>query len=129
MFHACTGGATSAPNRRTSSRLRPRSGPKPPPRSAAEETAAPQSTFTPSRAGVTSKRWFPETKTTGTCWSFAARRSSSDFACAGVIPPTSIPATLTPFAILPEEPANAKPTMLTSSISRTAISSDHLRAS
>src|SRR6266516_4690505 len=112
------GGATSAPKKRTSSRLKPRSGPKPSPWRRASETAAAQSTLTPSESGVTRQLFPPAVKVTGTRRSASVFRSSRVCAWAGSRPPTSIPATLTPSAIFVGEPAKASPRTIPTAPSR-----------
>src|SRR5439155_10430916 len=82
---------------------------RPSPSRRASETAARQSTATPSESGVTRNECPPAVKATGTRRRAPARLCRRARASSAESPPTLTPATRTPAAIRVGEPANRRP--------------------
>ena len=122
------GGETSTPKNRTRRRLKPRSGPKPPPSAAAVATAARQFGSIPSWEAVSANGCPSAVNVTGVLFSAAARDESRRTACASDIPPTSTPAIVVPAASLLCDPAKARPRSTASTPRTTARKTARRRA-
>ena len=90
-FRTRVGGVTSAPKNVTSSRLKPRSGPKPSPWRCAASTAAFQSGSTPSSVGRIGNRLPAAVKTTGR-WARRADSALEQLAGVGRLEPADVDA-------------------------------------